>query len=92
MDERSTIRLQRRLKKRTPNLHRAKEKAQFECGWKGGDSSRANQVAGRSKSASRDTNYELEKEYAHLPSQRNDGRAVLAVKGSLRRAQPPARP
>src|ERR1700722_1949532 len=62
MDERSTNRLQRRLKTRTPNLHRAQEKAQSECGWKGGDSSRANQVAGRSQSASRDTNYELEVE------------------------------
>jgi len=46
MDERSKIRLQRRLKTRTPNLHRAKEKAQSECGWKGGDSNGTNQVLG----------------------------------------------
>jgi hypothetical protein len=40
-------------------LHRAKEKAQSECGWKGGDSSRANQVLGghRVQAEMQDTNW-----------------------------------
>jgi hypothetical protein len=71
MDERSTNRLQRQLKTRTPNLHRAKEKAQFECGWKGGDSSGTNQaLEGHKVQAEiQDTNWRLSR-LTFLPSWR----------------------
>jgi len=61
MDERSTNRLQHRLKTRTPNLHRAQEKLNSSADGRVAISSRTNQRLGGHRVAEeiRDTNWRL---------------------------------
>jgi hypothetical protein len=66
---------------RTPNLPRAKQQSLIEeCGWKGGDS-----VALGARQEQRQD--QQSRAAAPFPSWRNGARAVLAVKGSLRRKE-----